>query len=100
CSRKRAMPDLPTGSSAAPLRYQTMWVTTGARRSGMTTTSRPFASVKCATCAAAAEGEVIAIRSGSKEARRDAAAGRRNRDDPATYRTPRAAPLGGGERLT
>ena len=29
CSRKWAMPDLPSGSSAAPLRYQTMWVTTG-----------------------------------------------------------------------
>src|SRR5208282_5726171 len=73
-------------------RYQTMWVTTGARRSGMTTSSRPLASVKCATLAAAAEGEVIAIRFGSKEARPDAAAARRNRDDPATYRTPRALP--------
>ena len=25
------MPDLPGGSSAAPTRYQTIWVTTGAR---------------------------------------------------------------------
>ena len=50
CSRKCAMPDLPGGSSAAPLRYQTMWVTTGARWSGMTTTSRPFFKVKLATC--------------------------------------------------
>ena len=31
CSRKWAMPDLPGGSSAEPLRYHTMWVTTGAR---------------------------------------------------------------------
>ena len=29
------MPDWPTGSSAEPLRYQTMWVTTGTRRSGI-----------------------------------------------------------------
>ena len=40
------MPDWPTGSSAEPLRYQTMWVTTGARWSGTTTTSRPLASLK------------------------------------------------------
>ena len=47
CSRKCAMPDLPGGSSAEPLRYQTICVTTGARRSGMTTISRPFASFAC-----------------------------------------------------
>jgi hypothetical protein len=41
------MPDLPGGSSAEPLRYQTICVTTGARRSGMTTISRPFASFAC-----------------------------------------------------
>jgi hypothetical protein len=40
------MPDWPTGSSAEPLRYQIMWVTTGTRRSGTTTTSRPLSSVK------------------------------------------------------
>src|SRR6478735_5517338 len=40
------MPDWPSGSSAEPLRYQTMWVTTGTRRSGMTTTSRPLSRVK------------------------------------------------------
>ena len=40
------MPELPGGSSAEPTLYQTMWVTTGVRRSGMTTTSRPLASVK------------------------------------------------------
>ncbi len=40
------MPDLPGGSSAAPTLYQSMWVTTGVRRSGITTTSRPLASVK------------------------------------------------------
>src|SRR6188508_1418239 len=49
CSRKWARPDLPGVSSAAPTLYQTMWVTTGARRSGTTTTSRPFESVKCPT---------------------------------------------------
>ena len=47
------MPDLPGGSSAAPTRYHSMWVTTGVRRSGMTTTSRPFARVNCATAGAA-----------------------------------------------
>ena len=43
------MPDLPAGSSAAPLRYQTMWVTTGARRSGTTTTSSPLSSLSDST---------------------------------------------------
>src|SRR5262249_33414891 len=46
CSRKCASPDLPGVSSAEPTRYQIMWVTTGARWSGMTTTSRPFGRVK------------------------------------------------------
>src|SRR5688572_18599776 len=46
CSRKWAMPDCPSGSSAEPLRYHTMWVTTGTRRSGMTTTSRPLSRAK------------------------------------------------------
>src|SRR3954451_4081535 len=39
CSRKCAMPDLPRGSSAPPTLYHTIWVTTGARWLGMTTTS-------------------------------------------------------------
>ena len=43
------MPDLPCGSSAEPLRYQTICVTTGARRSGMTTTVRPLSSRKSTT---------------------------------------------------
>src|SRR5215469_7507108 len=46
CSRKWASPDLPGVSSAEPTLYQSMWVTTGVRWSGMTTTSRPFESVK------------------------------------------------------
>src|SRR5665213_1559788 len=49
CSRKCASPDLPGVSSAAPTLYQIMWVTTGARWSGMTTSSSPFAKVKSAT---------------------------------------------------
>ncbi len=48
------MPDLPGGSSAAPTLYQSMWVTTGVRRSGITTTSRPLASLKVVTFGAAA----------------------------------------------
>jgi hypothetical protein len=40
------MPDWPAVSSAAPTRYQTMWVTTGALWSGMTTTCMPFSSAK------------------------------------------------------
>ena len=36
------MPETPLGSSAAPTLYQTMWVTTGARWSGITTTCMPF----------------------------------------------------------
>ena len=40
------MPDWPTGSSAEPLRYQTMCVTTGTRRSGTTTTSSPLSRLK------------------------------------------------------
>ena len=39
------MPALPGGSSAAPTLYQTMWVTTGARWSGITTTCMPLSSV-------------------------------------------------------
>ena len=39
------MPDFAHGSSAAPTRYQTMWVTTGVRRSGMTTTCMPLVSL-------------------------------------------------------
>ena len=46
CSRKWAMPDSPGRSSAAPALYQTMWVTIGARWSGMTTTSSPLSRVK------------------------------------------------------
>ena len=74
CSRKCAMPDLPGGSSAAPTLYQIMWVTTGVRRSGMTTTSRPLASVKCATsgpvaaCAAArGDGATTIARCGDQQ---------------------------------
>ena len=50
CSRKCASPDLPGVSSAEPTLYQSMCVTTGARWSGMTTTSRPFARVKWVIC--------------------------------------------------
>src|SRR5258707_8802055 len=46
CSRKCARPDLPGVSSAEPTLYQIIWVTTGVRRSGITTTCRPFLSVK------------------------------------------------------
>src|SRR5215213_2357317 len=53
CSRKCAIPDLPGGSSAAPTRYHSMWVTTGVRRSGITTTLSPFASLNCVTWGAA-----------------------------------------------
>src|ERR1700738_706812 len=53
CSRKCAMPDFPAVSSAAPTRYHSMWVTTGVRWSGMTTTARPLSNVNCATLVAA-----------------------------------------------
>ena len=43
------MPDLPRGSSADPALYQTMWVTTGALRSGITTTFMPFSSLAWVT---------------------------------------------------
>ena len=43
------MPDWPIGSSAEPLRYQIMWVATGARWSGTTTTSSPLSSTKAET---------------------------------------------------
>src|SRR5512143_425209 len=64
CSRKCAKPDLPGVSSAAPTLYQIICVTTGARWSGMTTSSKPLARVKSATsgpaCSAASEEEVSA----------------------------------------
>src|SRR5262249_37591341 len=64
CSRKCANPDLPGVSSAAPTLYQIMCVTTGARRSGMTTSSSPLASVELATSGPAAnEGVAIAVTS-------------------------------------
>src|SRR5450755_1331838 len=59
CSRKCARPDLPGVSSAAPTLYQIMWVTTGARRSGMTTSCSPFASVKLATGAPVGSAEAV-----------------------------------------
>ncbi len=64
------MPDLPGGSSAAPTLYQTMWVTTGARWSGMTTTSRPLARLKLVTLGAksgSAAGRNARGREGGKE---------------------------------
>src|ERR1700674_405116 len=62
-SRKWAMPDTPLGSSAEPTLYHTMWVTTGARWSGMTTTSMPLASVN-----SVARGSARAEASGSADA--------------------------------
>jgi len=50
------MPDLPIGSSAAPARYQTMWVTTAVRWSGITTISIPFASENWVTDDAGRDG--------------------------------------------
>ncbi|MNT32328.1 hypothetical protein D3C72_1682010 [compost metagenome] len=47
------MPDLPGSSSALPTLYHTMWVTMGARRSGMTTTSSPLSRVKLTTSVSA-----------------------------------------------
>src|SRR4051812_802742 len=48
CSRKCASPDLPGVSSAEPTLYQIICVTTGVRRSGITTTCRPLPRVKLA----------------------------------------------------
>ena len=74
---------MPGVSSAAPTLYQTMWVTTGARRSGTTTTSRPLASVKwpMSGCGAAGAG---CGKSASKGGKRGEGAnvGKRSRDDP------------------
>src|SRR5437868_12657187 len=62
CSRKWASPDLPGVSSAEPTLYQTIWVTTGVRWSGITTTCMPLPRVKVVgraevtvVCASAAE---------------------------------------------
>src|SRR5450759_1570076 len=48
CSRKCARPDLPGVSSAEPTLYQIIWVTTGVRCYGITTTWRPLPRVKVA----------------------------------------------------
>ena len=89
CSRKCAMPDWPTGSSAEPLRYQTMWVTTGTRRSGTTTTSSPLSSVKDAT-----SGPPPSVRpNGAASVRRRGGAGRiRHRTNPRVLRAAAPAP--------
>src|ERR1041385_6988048 len=50
CSRKCARPDLPGVSSAAPTLYQIMCVTTGARWSGITTSSNPLPNMKSEIC--------------------------------------------------
>src|SRR4029453_3816387 len=60
CSRECASPDLPGVSSAEPTLYQTMWVTTGARWSGMTTTWRPFGKGKSVILGALAATGVMA----------------------------------------
>ncbi len=59
CSRKCASPDLPGVSSAAPTLYQIIWVTTGARWSGMTTSSKPFGKVKSATGAPIVSADAV-----------------------------------------
>ena len=64
------MPDCPGGSSAEPTLYQTMWVTTGARWSSITTPMSPFGSVKL----------VIALRRGGRQRGRDEEAGHRARE--------------------
>jgi hypothetical protein len=62
CSRKWAIPEAPRGSSAEPTRYQTIWVTTGARRSVMTTTCMPLRRVKVSgTSNAKAAGAVAKV---------------------------------------
>ena len=99
------MPDLPDGSSAAPFLYQTIWVTTGARWSGMTSTSSPLSRVKLTTFEIGV-CMVIAIRGKQKT---PAPAEETSRHDgSATYRAParlapaakaaRNAPTKGGGR--
>jgi hypothetical protein len=51
CSKKCASPEMPGGSSTAPTLNQSISVTTGARRSGTTTTCRPFCSTNWKTLA-------------------------------------------------
>src|ERR1700743_2304714 len=43
CSKKWARPDMPGGSSTAPTLNHSIWVATGARRSGITSTCMPLA---------------------------------------------------------
>src|SRR5690348_5959643 len=65
------MPDLPRGSSAAPVLYQTISVIAGARWVGSTTTCSPLARVKLSApncCAAAPEPAVAIARSTAMDA--------------------------------
>ena len=80
CSRKCASPDLPGVSSAAPTLYQIMWVTTGARWSGMTTSSSPLARVKSAILGPPARprGGVASVGGARRAAGRKAIRGERH----------------------
>src|SRR5262249_26892999 len=72
CSRKCARPVFPAVSSAEPTLYQTMWVTTGVRWSGMTTTSRPFSRVKWLTCGPGDAWTVVRTAAGLERTRNSA----------------------------
>ena len=62
------MPALPCGSSAAPTLYQTIWVTTGARRSGITTTCMPLSRVKRVTSMLSARAGEAAVEAATAKA--------------------------------
>ena len=58
CSRTWATPVRPLTSSIEPARYQTIWATVGARRSGLTSTFNPLGKLRSTTCWEAGAGAV------------------------------------------
>ena len=61
CSNTCATPEVPSTSSIEPTRTHSMCATVGARRSGLTMSVRPLASVNSCACAAAAGLSALAV---------------------------------------
>ena len=57
CSSACATPEVPSTSSIEPTRTHTIWTAVGARRSGLTISVMPLASVNCWAC----DGAVAAV---------------------------------------
>src|SRR6185312_6819704 len=106
CSKKWARPEMPCGSSTPPTLNHSIWVTTGARWSGSTSTCMPLARAKEKACAplAACSGAAAAppARQNTVETARAMRASRPLREKKRSSEPVKPAAarcLGGGGRL-